>query len=396
MKWEFAWRTGAALLLAGSASAQTVLPLPSGTSTNGMVRAIATQDDGKIVIGGHFTTINGVPRNGLARLNEDGTLDESWAPAVDGLVHGIAVSGSTVYVAGEFTHVDSGGLHTTRNRIAAIDATTGLATTWNPNANGTVRAVKISGHIAYLAGDFTEVGYQARNYIAAVDTETNFATSWNANANRPVYDIAVGRYLSGSYEIVFAVGGFFLIGGTYRQYVAALNNTTGDATPWVADADNFASAIALSPSHVYIGGAFHTIKGQPRERLAALTAPYADPNAGSSLDAWNPNPDGNVWGMAWDSDAGRLLVAGDFYHISGAERAHVAELLSPNHPDPGAATDWNPSLGNASVIRISPINDRVYVAGNYIRFGTPQERWGIVSITSTESIFRDGFDGATP
>ena len=361
-----------------------------------MVRAIAVQDDGKVVIGGYFTAINGTPRTCLARLNADGTIDETWAPAVDGFVHGIAVSGNTVYVAGEFTHVNSGGLHTGRNRIAAIDATTGSATTWNPNANGTVRAVKISGHIAYLAGDFTEVGYQPRNYMAAVDTETNFATSWNADANGPVHDIAVGRYLGGSYEIVFAVGDFFLIGGTYRQYVAALNDTTGEATPWIADADNFARTIALSASHVYIGGAFHTVKGQPRERLAALTAPFADPNAGSALDTWNPAPDGDVWGLAWGGDVGRLFVAGDFSHIGGEERAHVAELLSPNHPDPGHATDWNPDLGKADVIRIAPVDGRVYVAGSYIRYGTPEGRWGIAAITSTESIFHDGFDGNAP
>ncbi len=398
MQWKlaaktFAWLAGIVLAMVGSVSAQTVLPLPSGTSTNGMVRAIATQADGKVVIGGYFSTINGIPRGSLARLNVDGSLDETWTPAVDGLVHDIAISANTVYVAGEFTHVNSGGLHSTRNRIAAIDAISGMATSWNPNANGTVRAVTVSGHIAYLAGDFTEVGYQPRNYIAAVDTETNFATSWNANANRPVHDIAVGSYLSGSYEIVFAVGDFFMIGGMYRQYVAALNNTTGAATPWTADADNFATTIALSGSHVYVGGAFHVIKGQPRERLAALTAPFADPNAGSSLASWNPGADGDVWSVAWDHDAYRLLVAGDFTHVGGEERPHVAELRSPNHPDPGHATDWHPNLGQASINRIAPFNGQVFLGGNYIRYGSPDEQWGIVAVTATESIFRNGFDG---
>lgn len=40
--------------------------------------AVAVQADGRILIGGLFTTVNGVPRPGLARLNADGTLDRSF------------------------------------------------------------------------------------------------------------------------------------------------------------------------------------------------------------------------------------------------------------------------------------------------------------------------------
>jgi uncharacterized delta-60 repeat protein len=39
------------------------------------VRAIALQPDGKIVVGGSFSFVNGVFRNGLARLNSDGSID---------------------------------------------------------------------------------------------------------------------------------------------------------------------------------------------------------------------------------------------------------------------------------------------------------------------------------
>ena len=39
------------------------------------VLALALQSSGKIVAGGNFTMVNGVPENYLARLNTDGTLD---------------------------------------------------------------------------------------------------------------------------------------------------------------------------------------------------------------------------------------------------------------------------------------------------------------------------------
>jgi uncharacterized delta-60 repeat protein len=52
----------------------------SGEGVTGEVLAIATQKDGKVVIGGSFTAVNGVTRQNLARLNPDGSLDTSFIP----------------------------------------------------------------------------------------------------------------------------------------------------------------------------------------------------------------------------------------------------------------------------------------------------------------------------
>ena len=45
-----------------------------------MFIATAVQPDGKILIGGVFTTVLGVTRNNIARLNTDGTLDTAFRP----------------------------------------------------------------------------------------------------------------------------------------------------------------------------------------------------------------------------------------------------------------------------------------------------------------------------
>jgi len=49
-------------------------------ATDGAVRSIAVQNDGRILIGGDFLTVNGVARSGIARLNQDGTLDTAFNP----------------------------------------------------------------------------------------------------------------------------------------------------------------------------------------------------------------------------------------------------------------------------------------------------------------------------
>ena len=52
--------------------------LAAGSGANGDVSAVTLQADGKILIGGIFTSVNGTARNRIARLNADGTLDTAF------------------------------------------------------------------------------------------------------------------------------------------------------------------------------------------------------------------------------------------------------------------------------------------------------------------------------
>ena len=49
-------------------------------NSNGIVNAMERQPDGRILIAGNFTSYAGLNRNGVARLNADGTLDMSFDP----------------------------------------------------------------------------------------------------------------------------------------------------------------------------------------------------------------------------------------------------------------------------------------------------------------------------
>ena len=51
-----------------------------GAGPNNGIRCLAVQPDGKVLIGGLFTSVNGVPRGRVARLNADGSLDASFDP----------------------------------------------------------------------------------------------------------------------------------------------------------------------------------------------------------------------------------------------------------------------------------------------------------------------------
>jgi uncharacterized delta-60 repeat protein len=55
---------------------------PGTGLTGGEATSFAIQNDGKIIIGGTFTSINGVPRSRIARLNDDGTVDQNFDPGL--------------------------------------------------------------------------------------------------------------------------------------------------------------------------------------------------------------------------------------------------------------------------------------------------------------------------
>src|SRR5205823_5937693 len=140
-------------------------------------------------------------RNRIARLNPDGTLDIAFNPNASATVIAIAVqTDGKILVGGFFTSI--GGQ--TRNRIARLDATTGLADSFDPNANNAVFSIAVQANGKILVGgEFNgtnSIGGQTRNYIARLDATTGAADSFNPNANNLVLSIAVqadGKILVG-------------------------------------------------------------------------------------------------------------------------------------------------------------------------------------------------------
>ena len=174
------------------------------------------------------------------------------------------VSGATIYAGGYFTSI--GGQ--ARNAIAALDAVTGTATAWNPNASSYVNALAVSGSAVYAGGDFTSIGGQARNRIAALDAVTGTATAWNPNASDPGSGV---NALAVSGSTVYAGGRFSSIGGQVRNNIAALDAATGTATPWNPNANSYVKALAVSGATLYAGGQFTAIGELPQSDVAAIT-----------------------------------------------------------------------------------------------------------------------------
>ena len=341
--------------------------------TGGSVVASVSDGAGGLFVGGSFSAVDGVARKGLAHVQADGSLDLSWNPNAswdlsNDSVFALAVSGQTVYVGGDFDSI--GGQM--RSAIAALDARTGKATAWNPEAqespgldcNGVycrVTALAVSGPTVYAGGSFGWIGGQRRNGIAALDARTGKATAWNDHApsNTDVWTLAVAG------QTVYAGGLFSSIGGQHRESLAALDARTGKATAWNPNHDDmspFIDTLAVRGSTVYVGGDFDSIGGQRRHDLAAV-----DTHTGKAT-AWNPSPNGAVWTLAVSRSS--VYVGGEFSSVGGQRRYFIAAV----HARTGRATAWNPHADN-KVRTVAVSGGAVYVGGAFNSVGGQTRRF---------------------
>jgi len=109
-------------------------------NVDGIVYATAIQANGQIIIAGNFTLVkpNGTPgtfHNNVARLNADGSLDDTFDPNANGPVTALAVqTDGKIILGGNFTALQPNGVAspTTRNHLARVNADGSLDTKFDP------------------------------------------------------------------------------------------------------------------------------------------------------------------------------------------------------------------------------------------------------------------------
>ncbi len=186
-----------------------------GEGVNGDVLALVVQADGKIVIGGRFSSVNGVPRNNIARLNPDGTLDRSFAETTEAGVNGpvnalVLQPAGGVIVGGQFTQLGSiEAMNLGRYNVDGTpDKTFGAAPGQEPGANGVVFAltVQADGKVV-VGGNFNTVFGQPRRSLARLNTDNTLdaVIISQTSVSGPV------RALAGTPDDSFIAGGQFTV-----------------------------------------------------------------------------------------------------------------------------------------------------------------------------------------
>jgi uncharacterized delta-60 repeat protein len=220
------------------------------------VYKIVKQPDGKILIGGAFTQYGSLTRNRLIRLNADGTVDNTFniGTGFNDWVHAIAVqTDGKILVGGDFTTFNGAtvGRFVRLNADGSRDNTYGTGTGFNAAVRDV--AIQPDGKALYV-GDFTTFNGVTTTRIARLETDGTKDTGFIYQAGGRVWCVA---YLSTG---IIAFGGEFNTFGQGVTTAAGVSKyaivLTNGAIAGAAQDGTVRVIKELSNGEISIGGQF--------------------------------------------------------------------------------------------------------------------------------------------
>jgi len=290
-------------------------PPPIGGSITGRGQAVLIQPDGKIVVGGR-SSYNGGPAGGfVTRVNTNGSPDTAFVTGGigGGPVDCLALQpDGKILVGGLFSSVGN----FTRYRLARLNANGSLDTQFNAavdQATGTwvlSMALQADQKIV-IGGVFNTVAGQARTNIARLNADGSLDLDFNPGAtgnNSSVYSVAI------------QADGKILVGGTFVSLAGASCYRVGRLDPdgtrdvsFNSGANSDVYGLALQPDgKVLAGGLIGQLAGQPRSYVGRLCnleparqrldydgVTITWKRGGSSCEVWQTSFDFSTDGIAW-------------------------------------------------------------------------------------------------
>ena len=344
-----------------------------GDGMNGDVLALALQSSGRILAGGSFTTVNNVPENYITRLNLNGSLDPTFLDGLagaNGPVYALVnQTNDRILVGGAFTSFNG----VPRNYLARLMTDGSLDTSFNPasgadNAVYTLAETFIGGvRKIYVGGAFSKVNNVTSPGIIRLNDNGNVDAAFAAGlgADSAVYAIAVYPTNSIYAGKVLIGGAFTHYNGTHLNYIARLNADGSVDTTFTGSANGAVSAIAIQlDGRVLVGGSFIQFNGVPLNRIARL-------NADGSLDAGFTTAIGagvnnTVEGIALQAD-NRILLVGQFTQVRGLTCNRIVRLL------PTGALDTTINFGDGAnsdvdAVVVQPWDGMIVIGGAFTQF----------------------------
>ena len=351
---------------------------PGGIGANGFLAAIVLQPDGKILIGGGFTTYNNAPVLTVARLNADGTLDASFSPTGISIVRQVgsmALQADGKILVGGSMSLQGGAPYggvTRLNANGSLDTSFNLGTGVD-SPGGFVRSVFVQADGKLLVGgSFTSFNGQPVGNLVRLNTngtvDAGFAIGTGAAGAAGAAGGTV-RAFAQQPDGKILVGGFFsALNGQPAANLArllpggALDNTFALGT---GPNSTVFSLLLQSNGSVVAGGVFTQFNGQARNRLArvsstgVLDATFA---AGAGPAGPTPTFPATIFSLAQATN-GQVLAAGGFTQFDGQARSGVVRLTAAGAVEPTFAPTAEARGTIGSVFPMA--NGQLLVSGNF-------------------------------
>jgi uncharacterized delta-60 repeat protein len=349
--------------------------LQPGVGADADIWNLALQPDGKVLIVGAFSSFNGAPRNCIARLNADGSIDTTFNPGtgvvgVNSIILTICLQpDGKVLIGGNFTNYNG----TPRNRIARLNANGSLDTTFNPGTGIGGFAPSVNSMVLQpdgkilIGGNFNSYNGSPRNCIARLNANGSLDATFDIGAGLGGTVPSVNSMVLQPDGKIVIGGNFISYNGTSRNNIARLNaDGSLDASfivgsGFVGGASGvYVAALVIQPDNkVLVGGQFVSYGGTPCNNIARLNANgiFDDSfNTGTGVEGLPPS----VSTIALQND-GKIFIGGDFFRYNNINRNNIARLNSNGSLD----VTFNPAMGPGSSVRaiVLQANSKILIGG---------------------------------
>jgi trimeric autotransporter adhesin len=308
----------------------------------------------QLYVGGTFLRVGGsVSARYIARYDLESNTWHNMGYA-NNSVDRMVVAGSTLYVNGHFTMIDS-KLYGNYGSVASWDHD---LMQWNESLfhgsglNESVYAIAANGEKLYVGGKFTHLGPDTLAYLATFDVQTE---TW-AEVPGQFSEGASIRALINSGDYLYVAGTFNTIDNLPSRNVARLHVPT---QTWEAlgsgntkGVNNSVHAMVVDDGYLYVGGQFTQAGGLSASRIARLNL---DTN---TWEALGNGVDGTVRALALHNN--HIYVGGDFNRASGTFSRRITRYDTQT----GEWYHFQQDL-NQSVQDILVHDNQVYITGAF-------------------------------
>ncbi|MDD7913916.1 T9SS type A sorting domain-containing protein [Polaribacter ponticola] len=359
-----------------------------GTGFNSGVTSLATQSDGKILVGGYFTSYNGTPRYKIARINADGSLDTSFQfsneitgegvsqvdiSAIKILSNGKILIGFQVLTNSSSTHTNTYVYKLNSN--GTIDSSFTSVPFVDENGNSSeIKSIEVlsNGNII-VGGSFSKVSEQVSYNMVLLNANGTILTAFNSYLTSITRD-SIFEYVN---SIKIQTDGKILVGGivylrssdTYTRLIRLNINGTIDSA---FNSNLYANCIAIqNDGQIVVGNS---------SEIYRLNTDGAIDSSFSSIKT-----DNIVEDLTIDSN-GKIVIVGRFTKVANISRNKIARLNSDGTLDTTFDIGTGASGQYRYIYGISIQSDgKIIIGGNFISFNSDENQRYISRLFNEET-----------
>ncbi|MEZ4856749.1 MAG: delta-60 repeat domain-containing protein, partial [Gelidibacter sp.] len=339
-----------------------------GTSANFTIKKVVMQSDGKFIIGGTFTSYNGNAINKIARLNADGSFDNTFVVGTgfNSNVNDMLIQDDgKIIVVGDFTQFN-GHPHSGAVRLHSDGS---LDTSFVPDAVSNVLCIaKQPDGKLLLGGWFDQVNGFNRNYVTRLHADGSLDNTFIPSSGPDTYVNKIQPLTNGK---ILISGGFATYQGVTSKYLARLNADGSLDTSFNQDLglNDVATAIyQLNNGKYIIGGVFETYNNVMRVHVlqlnenGSLDTSFNDGKGTAKLSATNSS---EVYSISTYAD-GRILLGGNFSHYNCLPYSKIVRTTENGSID----GTFQPGTGANNAILATKIqpDGKIIIAGTFTNY----------------------------